>query len=336
MKLLSPRRISGIYLWLALIVFFSLTTDTFLSVTTARTIANEQAVTAIVAIGLTVALAAGVFDLSIAGVMGLANIVVARLLAEAHWGAVTAIVVTVALMSLVGLVNGLLVVYARIDPFIATLGTNSILTAAIYLVSGNENILGLPASFRSISSTEIWGIPISIFYVLVIALVVWYVLAWTPVGRRLYATGGNREVARLAGVPTGRYIICSFICSASVAALAGILVVSTLGSGSVEVGPSYLLPAFAAGFLGATQFRPGRFNVWGTVMAVFLLATGVKGLVLMGAETWVPDLFNGVALILAVGISSVQRRPGQWRRRAARLRGRKEPPGPLSSAPEAP
>ncbi len=237
MNLLSPRRISGIYLWLALIVFFSLTTDTFFSVTTARTIANEQAVTAIVAIGLTVALAAGVFDLSIAGVMGLANIVVARLLAEAHWGAVTAIVVTVALMSLVGLVNGLLVVYARIDPFIATLGTNSILTAAIYLVSGNENILGLPSSFQNISSTEIWGIPISIFYVLVIALVVWYVLAWTPVGRRLYATGGNREVARLAGVPTGRYIICSFICSASVAALAGILVVSTLGSGSVEVGP---------------------------------------------------------------------------------------------------
>jgi ribose transport system permease protein len=213
-----------------------------------------------------------------------------------------------ALMAMVGVVNGLLVVRARIDPFITTLGTNSILLAAIYVTSNNENVLGIPQGFQEIASTQVFGIPLPVFYVIALALLLWYVLAWTPLGRRLYATGGGREVARLAGVPTTRYVIGAFITSAVVASAAGVLVIATIGTGSTEVGPSYLLPAFAAGFLGATQFRPGRFNIWGTVLAVYLLATGVKGLVLMGADVWVPDLFNGLALIVAVGLSGIQRR----------------------------
>lgn len=307
-RLLSPQRISGLYLWALMIVIYSLATTTFLTVTTARTIANGQAVTAIVALGLTVALAAGVFDLSIGGVLGLANIIVARLLAQAHWSIPLAIIATLLLMSGVGLINGLLVVYARIDPFIATLGTNSLLTAAIFIVSENQNILGIPLSFQSLASAQVLGMPIAAYYVIALALILYYVLEWTPLGRRLYATGGNREVARLAGVRTNRYVIGSFICSATVAAAAGVLVVATLGSGSTEVGPSYLLPAFAAGFLGATQIHPGRFNVWGTTIAIYLLATGVQGLILLGAATWVPDAFNGVALLLAVGIANFQRR----------------------------
>ncbi len=308
MPVLSPRRISGIYLWLALIIFFSIETSTFATSTTVRTIAGEQAVTAIVAIGLTIALAAGVFDLSIAGVMGLANIVVAKFMVSAGMSPPVAILCTLLVCALIGVVNGLLVAIVRIDPFIATLGTNSILIAAIFVTSGNQNVLGIPNSFQNIANKQIASIPLPVFYVLVLALIVWYVLAWTPIGRRLYATGGSRDVARLAGVRTNVYVIVAFICSACIAGLAGMLVTATIGTGSTEVGPSYLLPAFAAGFLGATQFRPGRFNVWGTVLAVYLLATGVKGLVLMGADVWVPDLFNGLALIIAVGLSGFQRR----------------------------
>ncbi len=305
---LSPRRISGVYILLALIVFYSLATTTFFETTTLRTIATEQAITAIVAMGLTVALAAGVFDLSIAGTMGLANIVVAKLMADGGLDPVVAILLTLVVGAFIGLVNGLLVTKARIDPFIATLGTNSILLAAIFVVSNNQNVLGIPTDFQSIAGNELLGVPLPVFYVLGLALLLWYVLACTPLGRRLYATGGGREVARLAGVPTTRYIIGAFVTSAVVASMAGILVVATIGTGSTEVGASYLLPAFAAVFLGATQFRPGRFNIWGTVLAVYLLATGVKGLVLMGADVWVPDLFNGVALIVAVGLSGLQRR----------------------------
>jgi ribose transport system permease protein len=329
---LAPRKISGVYLWIALIVFYSLATSTFFSGTTARTIATEQAVTAIVAMGLTIALAAGVFDLSIAGTMGLANIIVAKLMADAGLPIVVAILLTLLVGALIGVVNGLLVVKARIDPFIATLGTNSILLAAIFVVSNNQNVLGIPAGFQKIAGNQLLGIPLPVFYVLILAVVLWYVLACTPLGRRLYATGGGRDVARLAGVPTTRYVIGAFVASAVIASLAGVLVVATIGTGSTEVGQSYLLPAFAAGFLGATQFRPGRFNIWGTVLAVYLLATGVKGLVLMGADVWVPDLFNGLALIIAVGLSGIQRRP---KVKAAPTTG-DEPPKASTDEPTSP
>jgi ribose transport system permease protein len=307
-RMISPRKISGIYLLAALVIFFSLATDTFFSSTTARTVGTEQAITAIAAIGLTIALAAGVFDLSIGGVIGLSNILVAQFMANYHMAIPLAILLTLVIGSLIGLINGLLVTLIRIDPFIATLGTGSVLSAFVLITSGNENVLGVPISYLNLSTSQVGGIPLPVIYVVVLALAVWYVLEWTPIGRRLYATGGAREVARLAGVKTNLYIVSSFVLSATIAAAAGCLVVSTVGTGSTEVGPSYLLPCFAAGFLGATQFRPGRFNVWGTVLAVYLLATGVKGLVLMGAATWLPELFNGLALILAVGISGFQLR----------------------------
>jgi len=305
---LSPRRISGIYLWIALIVVYSFTTSTFLTGDTAKTIASEQAITAVIAIGLTVALAAGVFDLSIAGCVGLGNVVCASLMANAGMAPLLAVVLTLLMGMAIGLANGLLVTKVKIDPFIATLGMNSVLVAAVALVSHQQNVVGVPKSFQDVADFALLGIPVPVFYMLALALLVWYVLEWTPVGRRLYATGGGRDVARLAGVPTDAYTIGAFLCSATIATGAGVLVVATIGSGSPLTGPTYLLPAFAAGFLGATQFRPGRFNIWGTVLAVYLLATGVKGLVLMGVDTWVTDLFNGLALIVAVGLSGLERR----------------------------
>ena len=334
LRLLSPKRVSGIYIFIVLIGFYSITTTTFLSETTLRTIASEQAITAILAMGLTVALAAGVFDLSIGGVMGLSNIIVARLMADAGMDPIFAVLITLAFALVIGLINGLLVTKAKIDPFIATLGMNSILLAAIAIVSQTKNILGVPQGFLDVASGEFLGIPISVFYVLVLALILTYVLQMTPIGRRLYATGGGREVARLAGVPTDRYIIGAFMSSATIAALGGVLIVATVGTGSPAVGQSYLLPAFAAGFLGATQFFPGRFNIWGTVLAVYLLATGVKGLVLMGSDPWVTDAFNGLALIIAVGLSGYQGRARKSREKKAEGAGT-EPAPDLQRKPPA-
>jgi ribose transport system permease protein len=308
LAVVSPRRFSGVYLFIALIIFFSFATPEFFTLVTLKSVAAEQAITAIVALGLMVALAAGVFDLSVSGVMGLANILVAEFMVSFGLPIVEAILLTLLIGAFIGLVNGIIVIKFRIDPFIATLGTQSILFALVLLFSHQENILGVPPSFISIATDEVLGIPAPVIYLFVLALGIWYVLQWTPVGRRLYATGGSREVARLAGVRTSTYVVCSFVVSATIASAAGILVVATIGSGSTQVGPNYLLPAFAAGFLGATQFQPGRFNVWGTVLAVYLLATGVQGLTLMGASSWVAQMFDGLALIVAVGISGFQRR----------------------------
>jgi ribose transport system permease protein len=141
-----------------------------------------------------------------------------------------------------------------------------------------------------------------------VAILVWYLLERTPTGRHVYATGNNVEAARLAGIKTKRVIVGSLIGCGMIAGLGGLLITSTVGAGDPTIGPPYLLPAFTAVFLGSTQFREGRFNILGTVVVVYVLAAGVKGLQLAGAPTWIPDLFNGVALLVAVGMAKYQRR----------------------------
>ena len=164
-----------------------------------------------------------------------------------------------------------------------------------------------------------WGLNKTVIVALVLAVALWFVLEHTAVGRYLFATGGAREAARLAGVQTDRYLWGSLVTSATFASLGGVLVAMQFGSTQAQSGAPYLLPAFAAAFLGSTQFKK-RFNVWGTVFAVLVLQSGVKGLQLAGVgTTWIESLFFGVALIVAVGFSSYRKRVhgGQrrwWRR----------------------
>ena len=218
-----------------------------------------------------------------------------------------AIVIVIACGALIGLINGLLVEVAQIDSFIATLGMSSILLALISWVSGGQQILNLPSSFQNLATGEILGFTYPVWIMLGVGIAVWYVLQRTPTGRRVYATGGNINAARLAGVPTNRVIVLSLVSCGAIAALAGLLTSAQLAVGDPTVGPGYLLPAYAAAFLGSTQFHGGRYNVWGAVIAVFVLAVGVKGLQLAGAPVWIPDLFNGAALLIAVGMSKYQR-----------------------------
>lgn len=304
---LSFRNISALYVFVVIFVIFSLwVPDTFLKIDTWKTLFDSQAVTALLAVGLVIALAAGAFDLAIGTELGIGAILVSWLLADQGLPVPLAIVLTILGGALVGLVNGLLIVKARIDSFIATLGVSSVLLAMIAWISSSQQIVGLSAGFQKIGTTEILGLTLPVYLMLVAALIVWYVLARTPLGRRVYATGGNIDAARLAGVRTSTIIVGSLVCCAALAAVAGILVSSSLGAGDPTIGPSYLLPAFSAAFLGSTQFSRGRFNVWGTVVAVYVLATGVKGLQLAGAPIWIPDLFNGAALLLAVGLAKYQ------------------------------
>jgi ribose transport system permease protein len=183
---------------------------------------------------------------------------------------------------------------------------SSILLALIAWVSSSQQIVGVGSSLETIGTTEVFGLTLPVYLMLAVALVVWYLLERTPLGRRVYATGGNIEAARLAGVRVAAVVICSLVACGAIAAFAGLLVTASLGTGDPTIGPAYLLPAFSAAFLGSTQFRGGRFNVWGTIVAVYVLATGVKGLQLAGAPIWIPDLFNGAALLLAVGLAKYE------------------------------
>lgn len=306
-RLLSFRNISAIYIFIVMFAVFSIwVPDTFLKWDTWKALIDSQAVTAILAVGLVIALSAGAFDLAIGAELGFGSILVAWFLANKGVPVVPAIALTLLAGALIGLLNGLLVVKVRIDSFIATLGMSSILLALISWVSSSQQILGLPEGFGKIGTTEIFGLTLPVYLMLVVGAVVWYVLECTPLGRRVYATGGNIEAARLAGVRVAAVVIGSLIACGTIAAFAGMLVSANLSTGDPTIGPAYLLPAFSAAFLGSTQFRGGRFNVWGTIVAVIVLATGVKGLQLAGAPIWIPELFNGAALLLAVGLAKFE------------------------------
>lgn len=309
------ERASGVLVWLGFVVVFALwIPDTFLTTATAQSIAGDQAITLILALGVLFTLAGGQFDLSAAQILGLSAVVSTSLMANADMAPLLAVILTLGAGLLVGAANGLMVVFG-VSSFIATLASSSVLVALTSIVSQETYAGPVPESFQSIATAQPLGIPIVAIYAIAVAIVAWYVLEHTPVGRKVQATGANAEAARLAGVRTRLCVFATFLVSGLLASAAGILVAAKIGSVSPDLGPPYLLPAFAACFLGATQIKPDRFNVWGTVLAVYLLATGVKGLQLAGGKPWITDMFNGVALAGAVIIAvAVQKR------RDARLR----------------
>jgi ribose transport system permease protein len=334
----SAKTASAVWVFAVIFLVFALwIPDTFLTSGTWRSLLDQQAVTALIAIGLVIPLAAGAFDLAIGTEVGLGAIFVAWLLMKSV-PIVPAVLLSVIAGAVVGLGSGWLVVRARIDSFIATLGVSSILLAVISWISGDQQIIGLSNSFANIANRQMLGVTLPVYFMLLVASLVYYVLEHTALGRRIYATGGNETAARLAGVRTSRIIVGALVVSGVIASFSGVLVSSSLATGDPTIGPPYLLPAFSACFLGSTQFREGRFNVWGTVVAVYVLATGVKGLQLAGAPTWIPDLFNGVALLIAVGLAKHQRtarRAGAVGRMLSKTRARTAAPTDLLESPSA-
>src|SRR3954449_10740464 len=322
-------RFSGVYLWaLFLIVFGIWVPEQFLTTSTLHSVAAQQAVTGMVALAVLIPLAAACYDLSVGATATLVGIFVIVQMNEHHWAVVPAIAAGVVIAVLIGCINAFIVVKLGVNSFIATLGMGSILAATQVIVSSNAQPLP-PTSeaWNNFTQTTVFGFQIVVLYLLILAFILWWLTAHTPVGRYLYAIGGNTEAARLSGVRVERYTALTLIASATIGGVAGILF-SSLNGPSLNFGGTLLLPAFAAVFLGSTQLIPGRFNVWGALLAIYVLATGVQGLQLVSGASWLNDMFNGVALIIAVALS-IQRTPSnQWKNIKARF-GR----GPKSGIP---
>jgi ribose transport system permease protein len=209
---------------------------------------------------------------------------------------------------LIGVVSGFVVVKLRVNSLIATLGMSEVLSAfQLYLSQNHQVSYGFSSTFVDIGNGKVFGIPYLDLYLLVIALVIWFVLEQTPLGRRMLAVGGNRDAAKLAGISSDRIVWGSLIASGAIASLAGVMYTAQVGAYTSDIGQGYLFPALAAVFFGASQLTQ-RPNVWGTLIAFFALAFGIQGLTLQfGAGTfWVSPLFQGTALILAVAVASTR------------------------------
>lgn len=319
-QLFSVRNIGAIYTWIVIIILFAiLAPSTFPTVQTAKSILNEYAITGLVALALVVPLAAGVYDLSIGYMVGFSGVMVAHLLAITSLSPVVAGLITMVVCLALGCVNAFVIVVLRVNSFIATLGTGALISALATALSGDAVITGrVGGSFTKLATVNLSTISLPVFYMLVAMVAIGYWLERTGSGRRMYAVGFDPEAARLAGLRVNRAMTISLIFSASLAGFAGLVLAANVASGSPDVGPEYLIPAFSAAFLGATQLRSGRFNPWGTVIGVLLIGTGNVGLILSGGPQWTTELFEGLVLIVAVAASGADRQAILARIRSAR------------------
>lgn len=301
------ERFGLVIVWLVCIALFgAIRPDTFLTWSNFSSIFGSEAVLVIVTLGLIIPLTAGDFDLSIAQVLTLVSMSVAIL--DARMGLPLAAVLPIALSIgiLVGLINGAITLYFRVHSLIVTLGVGTFLHGITLWISNSQTISGVSFMLMEwVIIQRVFGIPIAFYYALGLALLIWYMLSYTAFGQHLLFTGRGREVGRLTGVSVGRVRLTAFMMSGLLGAIAGILYTGTTGSANPSSGTALLLPAFAAAFLGATCIKPGRFNAWGSVIAVYFLVTGINGLSVVGFRTFVQDLFYGGALVLAVMVSQL-------------------------------
>ena len=296
-----------IVVWAALIVLFgALKPDTFLTWSNVSSLLGSQAVLVVVTLGLIIPLTANDFDVSIANVMTLSSMVIAVLNVLHHVPIGWCMLIALATGVLVGLVNGFFITVFRINSLIVTLGVGTFLHGVTLWISDSMTISGVaPVLVKYVIVTRLLGIPLEFYYAIFICVVVWYLFEYTAVGRRILFVGRGREVARLSGIRADRVRRGCLVASSFLGALAGVMYAGTIGAADPQSGLSYLLPAFAAAFLGATTIVPGRFNPWGAPLSVYFLVTGITGLTFLGIRTFVQELFYGGALVVAVTLSQL-------------------------------
>lgn len=318
-------------LLIALFAFFALdpaSGSVFTSSANIKNILGNQAVVGLVALAMVIPLVSGYFDLSVAATAAIANVAMASAIGPHGWPVWAGMALSLGLGALIGVIVGFLVAKLKLNAFVVTLGAFTLLGGLNQLYTKGQVVTeGIPSSFGQWGAETWLGVPRPFVLLIVVALGAWYLLANTPFGRYLEGIGSNEEAARLVGINVSRTVWISFVLSGMLAAVAGILQTSRAGSGNAEIGSAFLFPALTAVFLGATTIRPGRYNVWGTVIGVYLVAVSVSGFTLLGAETWVQPVFNGGALIIAVAMTTFISRARE-RGSASRLRGA------MTSAPD--
>ncbi|HZV74470.1 MAG TPA: ABC transporter permease [Conexibacter sp.] len=302
-------------LTVALVVLFSLlpaTRDTFPTAANLQATLGNQSVLAIVALAALIPLVAQAYDFSVGATMGLASILAATVLSSGS-PIVVALAIAVAVGLAVGVVNGLLVTRAGVSSVVVTLGTATIVQGAVSWKTGGQSIVnGISTALTDFGSGDLLGVPLVVYVALVVACGVYFLLRHTPYGRYVQALGSNANAARLVGLNVNRLTLSTFVIAGALAGGAGLLQVARSGAGNPQVGAGFTLPAIAAAFLSVAAIKPGRFNVWGTIVAILFLSTLNSGLNLAGVSSYVNDFANGTALIAGVALAGVfgRRRAG--------------------------
>lgn len=302
---------------LFIIAYAFLLPETFLTKQTFRAIIAASVIVSFLSLAEMIVIASNNYDLSIAYNLGLSHIVVMGLLTTTPIPWYVVVIIAIFVGAAIGLINGLLVEYAKIDSFIATLGVGTILYGlGAWYTNGAQVVGELSTYFTDINDATFLNIPLPAIFAAILAVVLWVGFEFLPVGRQIYAVGGNRKAAELTGISARRLVIIVFVLSGAIAAFAGVVLAARLRVGQSAVGPEFLLPAFVGALLGSTTIRPGRVNAFGTIVAVLVLAIGISGLQQLGGGFYVEPIFQGTSLILSVGLAGYAARRRREGRRA--------------------
>lgn len=282
-----------------LFVVLSIMSPEFLTFDNLRNVALQTTVNALMAVGMTFVILTSGIDLSVGSALALTAAISAQLMVSGMnpW---LASIIGLAVGAAAGFLNGLLVSYGRLAPFIVTLGTQQLFRGLTEIYTKGMPIFNLPNSFSDFGSNYIWGIPIPVYVTLAVIIVAWIVLQRTVAGRRIYALGGNEKVAHLAGVPVKRYLIWVYAISGFLAALAGLVLTSRLGSAEPTAGTGYELDAITAVVLGGTSLFGGEGTLIGTVIGALILGVIDNGLNLLNVNSFYQDAVKGVIILIAI------------------------------------
>lgn len=291
----------------ALVAFFGIMRpDSFFTIANARTTATLAAPLLVLAIGLTVPLGMGEFDLAIANSAQLSAAIMIWMISSAgiFWPGAVGLTVLIAMGS--GAIIGGIVVKSRVNAFIVTLGAGTILLGLEFGVARGGTIYrDIPSAYGDLSTGRVFGVPNAVLIAFAFALLVWVGMERTVVGRKMRATGGSVEAARLSGVRVDLLRGSGFIVTGVAGAIAAVLLTSQAASYYPGSAASLLLTVYAACFLGTTVLRPNVFDVGGTIVGVAFLAVIESGLIMLGIESWIAQIVKGGLLIVAVAASKV-------------------------------
>lgn len=309
------ERLSGVISQLAaagalivVFVFLSIASPVFLTADNLYNIGVQTSYTAVIAIGITLVIITAGIDLSVGSVAALSGVVGVVLMAKAGVPVVLAILGGILVGAACGLVNGLLVSVAGLNPFIATLGMLSVARGMVYIPTNAKSVFGVPDSFRLLGQGVIGSIPIPIIVVAVVAVAGYVVLARTKLGRYAYAMGSNREAARLSGIPIRRYLTVVYVISGALAGFGGMIASSQVASGQPNFGIGLELDAIAAAVIGGASLFGGQGTVVGTLIGAFLIALIRNGSVLLDVNIYYQQVIIGVVIWVAVLWDQYRRR----------------------------
>ena len=316
-----------ILVWLAMFAIYSIMMpDTFFTWRNCTTMLGQKAVLVVLALAIMIPMIGGDYDMSVAAIMTFGAMIVAVM--NVWWGVNIWISVlgSILVCAGVGAINGVLCALLELDPFIITMGMQTLLSGVIQLVSGSMTITGISDELKTVVySGRLAGVSYVFFYAIIVAAVMFYFFNYTAAGRKVLIVGRSRNVAQLSGISVKRIRFLCFLASGAVSGIAGVLYAGMLGAADPTSGMNYLMPSFAAVFLSTTVIVPGMFNPWGVVIAVYFLITGTTGLSLMGLSAAVQNLFYGAALIVAIAASvTVKRNQGKTELKAILAKEKQE------------